>query len=198
MDPEPDMLAAAAQHAAASGVTINLVEGSSYDLGSLHGPLQLVAMGRSFHWMDREATLPVLDRMIDAYGAVVLFGDRRVAAPGADWPSLLHDLRVEFVPGRMAQRPQGNPAWEPHESVLLRSPFPHVTGHGMTVARRLSVDDIVGLAHSKSSTSPEALGDRREAFERRLRGELTRLAPDGVFNEIVEIRALVARRSAGW
>jgi len=148
--------------------------------------------------MDRDATLRVLDRAIDPSGAVVLFSDRRVAAPGADWPSLVHDLSIELVPGRMAQRPQSDAAWEPHEAVLLRSPFPHLTLHGMTVARRLSVDDIVGLAYSKSSTSPAALGERREAFESRLRAALGKLAPDGRFEEIVEIRALVARRHAGW
>jgi hypothetical protein len=68
----------------------------------------------------------------------------------------------------------------------------------MTVARRLSVDDIVGLAYSRSSTSPAALGERRQAFEGRLRAGLTQHAPDGLFNEIVEIRALIARRRPGW
>jgi predicted RNA methylase len=198
MDPEPDMLAATAEHAAASGVAINLVEGSSYDLGTCRGPFQLVAMGRSFHWMDRDATLHLLDRMVDPSGAVVLFGDRHVATPGGDWPSLLRELGAELVPGAMARRPQSDPAWEPHETVLLRSPFGHITLHGMTVARRLSTDDIVGLAYSKSSTSPEALGEQREAFERRLRAGLAKLAPNALFDEIVEIRAVVARRHAGW
>jgi SAM-dependent methyltransferase len=198
MDPEPDMLAAAARHAAASGVTIDLLQGSSFELGTRHGPFQLVAMGRSFHWMDRDATLRVLDGIIDPSGAVVLFGDRHVAAPGADWPALLHDLSMELVPHRMAQRRQSDPAWEPHESVLLRSPFRHLTLHGMTLGRRLSADDVVGLALSKSVTSPEALGEQREAFEHRLRLGLDTLAADGQFNEIVEVRALVARRSAGW
>jgi SAM-dependent methyltransferase len=198
MDPSPDMLAAAAGHAAAAGVAIDLVEGSSYDLGTRRGPFQLAVMGRSFHWMDRDATLRELDRIVAPAGAVVLFGDRQIATPGADWPSLLHDLAMELVPARMAQRRQSNPAWEPHETVMLRSPFAHLTLHGMTVSRTLSADAIVGLAYSKSTTSPEALGDQREAFERRLRAGLGRLAPDGAFNEIVEIRALVARRSAGW
>jgi SAM-dependent methyltransferase len=202
MDPSPDMLAAAGEHAAANGVSLDLVEGSSYDLGVHHGPFRVVVMGRSFHWMDRDATLRMLDRIVDpaagSPGAVVLFGDRQVATPGADWPRLVHDLGMELVPGRMAQRRQSSPAWEPHETVLLRSPFPHITLHGMTVARSLSADDIVGLAYSKSTTSPEALGEQRAAFERRLRAGLAGLAPDGSFNEIVEIRALLARRSAGW
>src|SRR5262245_66192626 len=41
MDPEPDMLAAAAKEATASGGLINLVEGSSYDLGARRGPVHL-------------------------------------------------------------------------------------------------------------------------------------------------------------
>src|SRR5262245_23614218 len=185
MDPEPDMLAAAARHAAAAGVTIDLVQSSSYDLGSQHGPFRLVVMGRSFHWMDRDATLRVLDRIVDpavgSLGAVVLFGDRQVATPGADWPRLIHALAKELVPEKMAQHRQSKPAWEPHETVLLRSPFRHLTLHGMTVARALSADDIVGLAFSKSTTSPDALGEQRQTFERRLRAGLAELAPDGAF-----------------
>lgn len=198
MDPEPDMLAAAARQSADAGVTIELLEGSSYDLGKHHGPFQAVVMGRSFHWMDRDATLRELDRLIHPSGVVVLFGDRQLATPGGNWPSLLHDLSWELVPDRMAQRRHANPGWEPHEAVLLRSPFPHLTLHGMTVDRALSADDIVGLALSRSITSPEALGTRREEFERRLRAGLAELAPDGRFREIVEIRALLARRNAGW
>jgi SAM-dependent methyltransferase len=197
MDPEPDMLAEAAKQAAASGLAVNLVEGSSYDLSEHCGPFQLVAMGRSFHWMDRVATLRVLDQIIASNGAVVLFGDRRIATPGADWPSLLDELSREFAPVSMKRR-WDNPAWERHEMILLRSAFPHLTLHGMTVARRLSVDDIVGLAYSRSITSPAVLGEGRQGFEARLRAGLTRLAPDDLFNEIVEIRALIARRCPGW
>jgi len=198
MDPEPDMLAAAAKEATASGVSVNLVEGSSYDLSASCGPFHLVVMGRSFHWMDRAATLRVLDQIIASNGAVVLFGDRRIATPGADWPSLLHQLSREFAPTSMTRRSYDNPAWAPHETILLHSAFPHLTLHGMTVARKLSIDDIVGLAYSRSSTSPAALGERRQAFEARLRADLTRLAADGLFKEIAEIRALIARRSPGW
>lgn len=53
-------------------MTLGLIEGSSYDLGVRHGSFLLVVMGRSFHWMDRDATLRVLDRIIDPAGASVL------------------------------------------------------------------------------------------------------------------------------
>ena len=75
--------------------------------------------------MDRVATLRVLDQIIASNGAVVLFGDRRIATPGANWPSLLDELSREFAPVSMKRR-WDNPAWERHEMILLRSAFPDV------------------------------------------------------------------------
>src|SRR3954469_1042980 len=75
MDPEPDMLAATGAAAEAAGVTVKVVQGSSHDLAPGMGPFALVAMGRSFHWMDRAATLAVLDRIVTPHGGVALFHD---------------------------------------------------------------------------------------------------------------------------
>src|ERR1700761_5337560 len=58
LDPEPAMLAAA--RAAAGDLPIDFRAGGSNDLTPDMGPYKLVAMGRSFHWMDRAATLAVL------------------------------------------------------------------------------------------------------------------------------------------
>ncbi|MBA2590118.1 MAG: class I SAM-dependent methyltransferase, partial [Alphaproteobacteria bacterium] len=75
MDPEPDMLAAAQGAADTAGVTVNFVQASSHDLAPGMGPFRLAAMGRSFHWMDRAATLSVLDRIVTPDGGVALFHD---------------------------------------------------------------------------------------------------------------------------
>src|ERR1700748_1742329 len=64
IDPEPEMLAAAKEAAREAGVSIALEQRSSCDVPPVIGPFKLVAMGRSFHWMDRAATLEILDRMI--------------------------------------------------------------------------------------------------------------------------------------
>ena len=58
----------------------------------------------------------------------------------------------------------------------------------------LTEDDIVGRAFSQSTTSPEKLGEKADAFEAELRGALRALNPDGKFTEIAEMVALVARR----
>src|ERR1700722_11103270 len=75
VDPEPEMLSALSHAAKDSGVTIDIRRGSSFDMPVGLGPFRLVTMGRSFHWMDRSATLEILDRLIEPGGAVVHFED---------------------------------------------------------------------------------------------------------------------------
>jgi SAM-dependent methyltransferase len=195
VDPEPTMLAALREAAAAAGVGVTTLEGSSYDLPRAGGPFRLVTLGRAFHWMDRDATLAALDGMILPGGALALFGDRRIATPGADWPALLERLSEEFAPASAAERRARKQTEEPAEVVLLRSAFPALERHAVILTRPLGVDDIVGRAYSRSSTSPASLGERREAFEQALRRHLAQLAPTGEFREIVEVSALIARRT---
>jgi SAM-dependent methyltransferase len=196
IDPEPSMLAAARECAAAAGVSLKTIEGSSYDLNPTLGHFRLVTLGRSFHWMDRDATLAVLDRMIERGGAIALFGDKRIETRGADWRALLERLQQEFVPELATERRERKKTEEPDELVLLRSAFFSLERHGVIVMRRLGADDIVGRAYASSTTSPAALGERRPAFEEALREGLAGLAPTGEFSEIVEVTALIARRSA--
>lgn len=194
MDPEPDMLAAARKNAREAGITLNLVEGSSYDLGPSFGRFQLVTMGRSFHWMDREATLAALDRLVERDGGVALFGDRRIEMHGPSWRAVVEELREEFVPERTAERRRQKAAEEPHEAVLLRSAFSAIERYGVIVSRKLDLNDIIGRVYSSSITSPEALGDKQRAFEQTLRERLARLSPSGEFSEVVEVNALIVGR----
>jgi SAM-dependent methyltransferase len=197
MDPEPAMLAAARGCARQAGVTLNLVQASSYDLGPGLGQFRLVTMGRSFHWMDRHATLAALDGVVERTGGVALFGNRRIELPGPKWHALVEQLRNEFVPEQMVARCQRRAQAEPHEAVLLQSAFSVIERYGMVVARKLDVDEIVGRVYSSSTTSPAALGDKRRAFEQTLREGLYRLSPNGEFSEVVDMNVLVARKPVG-
>ena len=100
IDPEPRMLAAARERAAVAGVSLKAIEGSSYDLQPDLGRFRLVTLGRSFHWMDRGATLALLDRMVERGGGTALFGDKRIEIRGVDWRPLVERLQEEFVPAR--------------------------------------------------------------------------------------------------
>ncbi len=195
VDPEPDMLSDLRSAADCAGVTIDIREGSSFDMPRGIGPFQLATIGRAFHWMDRAATLEVLDGLICAGGAVALVHDDHPATAENAWRHALRDLADKFgrteAPHVRASRSEG---YRTHESVLMDSAFSRLERVGIVIRRSLKVDDIVGLAFSLSVLSPEKLGIRTSTFEAELRCELARLSPEGQFTEIAELSALIARR----
>ncbi len=200
LDPEPEMLAAARDAASEAGVALTLQQGSSYDLGPAFGRFKLVVMGRSFHWMDRPATLLALDGLLERGGAVVLFHDRRISS-SHNWHKLLEAAAAEYAPERHESRQmRREPDWVPHEAMLLASPF--------SAIERFSMGQVASRANSPWTTlpaapcsmlqvtSPEALGDRQPAFDQTVRSQLIALAPDGRFSEIVGVDAIMAFRPA--
>jgi ubiquinone/menaquinone biosynthesis C-methylase UbiE len=195
VDPEPEMLAAAEAGAREAGVALDFRLGSSFDLPSGIGPFRLVTMGRSFHWMDRAATLAALDRLVAQDGAVALFDDDHPRTAENRWRLKLHEIGNKYGRGESSHvvaREKGD--YRTHESYLLASPFSQLERTGFVVRRELTADQIVGLAFSLSTSSPEKLGGRAAEFERDLRTELAELSPDGKFVEIAEMGALIARR----
>jgi ubiquinone/menaquinone biosynthesis C-methylase UbiE len=195
IDPEPEMLAAAKEAASEAGVGIALEQGSSFDLPPGIGPFKLVAMGRSFHWMDRAATLEILDRLIVPGGAVTLMHDAHTKTVENNWRRVLHDIGKEFGRERafhVAAREDAD--FQSHESVLLNSVFSHLERVSVFVRVKRTADDIVGLAFSLSTSAPQKLGERKSEFEKKLRAALSALSPDGNFIEIAEMTALIATR----
>ncbi|HEX4118190.1 MAG TPA: class I SAM-dependent methyltransferase [Rhizomicrobium sp.] len=194
-DPEPEMLAAAEAAAEAAGVTLKFWRGGSYDLKPDIGPYRLVTIGRAFHWMDRMATLTMLDKIVGPGGAVAFFHDAHPVLPENDWFKLLCKVGDRY--GRSAQphiverKALGHRRYEPF---LYQSAFTELDGLSVTIRKAITMDDIVGRAFSQSTTSPEKLGARGDAFEAELRERLRELSPDGAFTEIAEMVALVARR----
>ena len=195
IDPEPNMLAAAAEAARAAGVALDLRQGSSFDLPSGIGPFKLVTMGRSFHWMDRAATLRILDGLVAPGGAVVLLHDQQTKTAENAWRRVLHDIGNAYGRGDSFHvRDRESADHNAHESVLMNSAFAHVERFSVFLRRALTADDIVGLAFSLSTTAPQKLGERIGTFESELRARLAALSPDGRFEEIAEMTAVIATR----
>ena len=194
-DPEPEMLAAAETAAGTAGLRLNFWRGGSYDLEPAMGPYRLVTIGRAFHWMDRLATLAMLDRVIVPGGAVALFHDAHPVLPENEWFKILCKVGDRY--GRAAQphmaerKALGHRRYEPF---LFQSAFTRLDGLSVTVRKPISEDEIVGRAFSQSTTSPEKLGARADAFETELRERLRALSAEGQFIEVAEMVALVARR----
>lgn len=194
MDPEPDMLAATAARAQEARVPVVLREGGSPDLTPAMGPFRLVTMGRSFHWMDRAATLAMLDRIVTRDGAVALFHDAHPPVDENAWFKTLRMVQDRF--GRadaphVKERKGGHRRYEPF---LFASAFTQLDGLSVTIRQTLTVDDIVGRALSMSTCAPQTLGAATDAFKAALASALRELSPDGTFTEVAELVALVARR----
>jgi SAM-dependent methyltransferase len=188
VDPEPAML----EEARRNGPGVTFLEGSSFALPAGIGPFRLAAMGRSFHWMDREATLARLDGLIAPGGAIALFDDKHPRTVENRWRRTLDEIGRKYGRGEEAhivERDSGR--YRTHESYLLNSPFADLERVAVIVRRTLSVDDIVGLAFSLSTSSPAKLGERIGTFESDLRAAL----PEPGYTEIAEMSALIARRS---
>lgn len=195
VDPEPDMLAAGRAAAEKAALRIDFREGNSFDLPADLAAIKLVTMGRSFHWMDRAATLGALDGIVVAGGAVVLFGENHPSTAENRWRHAIRDVGVRYGVDAASYRTllQGADGLT-HESHLFNSAFGDVEGASVFVRNTLSADDIVGRVLSLSLSSPEKLGAQRVAFEAELRAALAQFAPDGKFTEIAEIQATIARR----
>jgi trans-aconitate methyltransferase len=195
IDADPAMIAAARHASAAAGLDIDWRVGSSYSLDADLAPLDLVAIARAFHWMDRDATLNRLDELISPGGAVALVNTELHAQGDSPWHAAFEELRRahgrfdDFYHWRKSE------AWEEHPSVLLRSAFSEVESISVFESRVTSLNDIVARALSFSANSPAALGeDGRATYERAIRTRMLAIEPSGRFPEIVETVAIIARR----
>lgn len=197
-DPEPAMLAAAGEAAHAAGVSLDLWLGGSGDLRSGMGPYRLVTMGRSFHWMDRAATLVMLEQLVSPDGAIALFHDDAPKTAENAWRDVLHGVADRY--GRSAQAhvaEHQSPDYRSHASYLLDSSFSVLDGLSVVIRRSITADEIVGRAFSMSTCSRAKLGERAAAFEAELRAALAERSPSGTFLEVAELQALIARRPGG-
>jgi SAM-dependent methyltransferase len=187
MDPEPEMLAAARSAAEKQGLPIIMHPGGSQQLTATMGPYRLVSMGRSFHWMDRAATLAMLDKIVSPGGGIALFHDAHPPVAENGWFKVLCDLQKRYR--RDKDRSGGHRRYEPF---LFASAFHHLDGLSVTLRQPLGLEDIVGRALSMSHAAPE--GPRRDEFAAVLEAALRELSPDGKFMEVAEMVAVLARR----
>jgi ubiquinone/menaquinone biosynthesis C-methylase UbiE len=195
IDPEPDMLEAAREAARQAGVDVDFRQGSSFDLPTDIGPIRLVAMGRSFHWMDRSETLRTLDRLLPRDGAIALFEDDHPRTKENAWLIKLSEVGKTYGMHEAAHRVAAAKGdYRTHVSYLFESAFTRIERVGIYVRRTIAADDVVGRAFSLSMLSKEKLGERAGDFERDLRAALAELSADGRFTEIAELAAIVAKR----
>jgi SAM-dependent methyltransferase len=195
IDPDRAMIAAGEELARSAGLDIDWRVGSSFDLGDDLAPLDLVTIGRAFHWMDREATLERLNELVGPGGAVALVNTELHAEGTRSWHAAFEELRKAHGRFDAFYRWRKGESWEEHVSVLCRSPFGEVSRISVFEQRTATIDELVARALSFSANSPSSLGDEgRKSYEDAVRTRMLALEPSGRFPEIVESVAFIARR----
>jgi SAM-dependent methyltransferase len=196
IDPEPRMLEEAAAAAQGLAPNVSFHRGSSNDLDASLGTFRLAVMGRSFHWMDRPATLATLDTMIEPSGAVTLFGDERPDVPANAWRAPWREILERYAGDDELHRRRRAGTWLRHEAILLESPFRHLETISIIEHRQRPAESLIEQALSQSSTSRARIGARADTMVQELRDLLGHIAPGGTLDEVVRCNALIARREA--
>ncbi|WP_165247482.1 class I SAM-dependent methyltransferase [Paludisphaera soli] len=192
VDPEPEMLRLAGDHAAAVGLAIELVHGSSYDLGPDFGSFRLVAMGRSFHWMDRVEVLRRLDAMIEPEGVVVLLHDDHPEAPENAWHATYQQIIAQYADDDVAKGVRSR--WAGHAAVLGASAFRDLKRIKAFERTRVTLDALILRTRSMSSVARSRIGPRADDLAAEVRAAMAPFARDGSLPELIASTALIAAR----
>ncbi|SHF22870.1 Methyltransferase domain-containing protein [Kaistia soli DSM 19436] len=188
VDPEPNMLAAAREDAAAAAIELPLIAGRTEDLAADIGRFDLITIGRALHWMDKATTAPVLDRILAANGVILICG----ASPVKDERNPWHQA---FEAVNLAYSSRKTTGWDAvYASWFDGTPFVETEAIEHVFTSPISPEDLFERLLTRSSTSPAVLGDRLDACRADLMAALEPYFPDGARMETVKARANVYRR----
>jgi ubiquinone/menaquinone biosynthesis C-methylase UbiE len=101
MDPNEEMLREARKQAEqADRENIEWIVGSDSAVDDELGTFELTTMGRSFHWMNQEATLCRLYSMTEPDGGIALLNDAEWFTRGTkEWQDEVYALADEYIAG---------------------------------------------------------------------------------------------------
>ncbi|MBE0455338.1 MAG: methyltransferase domain-containing protein [Roseovarius sp.] len=191
LDPSPNMVAAAQANAAPNA---RFAIGSSEDLSAVGAPVQLVTIGRAFHWMDRVQTLSDLDPLISRGGARALINDSVVKSPINRWWDAANAIAKSFAVHDDYNQHRASDSWVRHEDVLITSAFNDLRAISVYQTHEWAFERLLRNTLSRSSTTEGLLGARRAEMEAAMRAAL---APFGrePWTSLNQHIALIARRS---
>jgi SAM-dependent methyltransferase len=193
IDPDPDMLAEAERHAAASDrAHIQWIRASAEDIASMSlPPARVVSFGQSFHWTEREVVAHAVYDLLVPGGAVVATAhdiDARPKPSGPGDPPIPHAEIEQLLAEHLGAdyRTSRSVRWKPndrYEDALARTPFGAartVFAPGQEDLTR-DVDGVISGYLSMSFAAPHRFGARLDDFVADARSLLAPLTPTGRF-----------------
>ncbi len=193
IDPEPVMMAEGREAARAAG-NVTLMEGRAEEIDERLGAFKAAVIGRAFHWMDREAVLARLDRLLAADGAVVLFGEEHPRIEENARVRAFHELIEDWSKADTTRAALLTPQYRRHTSVLLASPFGRIEEVRVIWRRALTLDLLIERALSYSATSRARLGAHADALIGVLTDKMSEWEAEGPMEEVLASSAMIAWR----
>jgi ubiquinone/menaquinone biosynthesis C-methylase UbiE len=188
VDPEPAMLAAAREQAAACGATLNLIEGRIEQLPETLEAFDIVTIGRALHWMEPRITLRVLERIVAEGGSILICGASPPPGPSNPWLEPYNQIRNLWVDHRGEERYPADA-----EQRFAGSRFHLVEKIVVNATHSVTIEELVRRSHSRSTTSPQVLGEKLAQFEQALADAVRPFASDGVLREEIHASARIFR-----
>ncbi|WP_299930714.1 class I SAM-dependent methyltransferase [uncultured Pelagimonas sp.] len=194
IDPSKAMIDLARQDAPKN---VSYLLGSSEDLSIVKRKVSLVTFGRSFHWMDREKTLEVLDELVEPGGALAFFSVDPLPGDGGEheWWRKFNKTAKGFAneANEQVQNHFGND-WSRNEYILVNSAFSRLSYKGVINWQSWTYDRLINLVLSRYSTGEHHDGDRRPEMERAIKRALIPYGK-GPWRTLNHHKVIIARRA---
>jgi ubiquinone/menaquinone biosynthesis C-methylase UbiE len=186
VDPEPSMIAAAREQAAESGVTLKLIEARIEQLPETFEKFDIVTIGRALHWMEPHTTLRVLERIVAEGGLILVCGASPPPGPSNPWLEPYNRIRSMWVDHLGEERYSADA-----EQRFAGSRFRFVERIVVSTTHSVTIEELVRRSLSRSTTSPQVLGERLAEFEQALAEAVRPFASDGVIREEIHASARI-------
>ena len=195
VDPEPAMIAAAREAALRASQALTLIEGKAEDLPADIGSFDVVTIGRALHWMDRDATLALLERLVAPGGTILVCSSRSATDGRNPWLDEYNSARRFWSEASLWRESGSGERAHRDLAAFFRGARFHIADTIEVETRHeISLRDLARRVLTFSSSSPGLLGDRTDAMLRDVEQRLLPLSREGFVSEVVVAAAQVARR----
>jgi SAM-dependent methyltransferase len=195
VDPEPAMIAAAREAAARASQALTGIKNKAEDLPADIGSFDVVTIGRALHWMDRDGTLGLFERLVAPDGTILVCSSHSAADGRNPWLGEYNEARRFWSEASLWSESGSGERTHGDLAGFFRGTRFHVadlikfeTGH------EISARDLARRVLTFSSSSPDVLGDEADAMLRDVEQRLLPLSREGSLTEVVVTTAQVVKR----
>ncbi len=186
VDPEPAMIAAASKAARRASQAFTLIEGKAEDLPSDIGSFDVVTIGRALHWMDRDATLARLERLVAPNGLILVCASFSATDSRNPWIDAYNTARHAWSKESLwSELGSGARTHRDLKGFFRGSRFHLADLFKIEDSHEISVADLARRVLTFSSSSPDVLGGKVDAMLHDVEQRLLPLSRDGFITEVV-------------